>query len=195
MSPVAQCLRGSGPVPRSKIRFRLKARENKVRRSRGVVRCNCAVRQTTRGAKGRMEDPATTGAHAPLPCMPALCPRTIGVPALPACDQGPGWRRAARLQEDEAKATGPFPAEGRHPFSAARHRVTVRAQDFPDMPCGPLHPWVESQGAEGANVFTNSHPSICHPPSHLIKMGVGGKGPPIHPKSHRDHSDAAYEHL
>ncbi|KAJ9508354.1 hypothetical protein QJQ45_011865 [Haematococcus lacustris] len=29
MSLVAQCLRGSGPVPRSKIRFRLKARENK----------------------------------------------------------------------------------------------------------------------------------------------------------------------
>ncbi|KAJ9507289.1 hypothetical protein QJQ45_006268 [Haematococcus lacustris] len=28
MSLVAQCLRGSGPVPRSKIRFRLKAREN-----------------------------------------------------------------------------------------------------------------------------------------------------------------------
>ncbi|GFH33516.1 hypothetical protein HaLaN_32900, partial [Haematococcus lacustris] len=26
---MAQCLRGSGPVPRSKIRFRLKARENK----------------------------------------------------------------------------------------------------------------------------------------------------------------------
>ncbi|GFH09681.1 hypothetical protein HaLaN_04867 [Haematococcus lacustris] len=30
MSLVAQCLRGSGPVPRSKCRFRLKARENKV---------------------------------------------------------------------------------------------------------------------------------------------------------------------
>ncbi|KAJ9510675.1 hypothetical protein QJQ45_027515 [Haematococcus lacustris] len=30
MSLVAQCLRGSGLVPRSKIRFRLKARENKV---------------------------------------------------------------------------------------------------------------------------------------------------------------------
>ncbi|KAJ9527595.1 hypothetical protein QJQ45_025860 [Haematococcus lacustris] len=44
MSLVAQCLRGSGPAPRSKIRFRLKARENEVRRSRGVVRCNCAVR-------------------------------------------------------------------------------------------------------------------------------------------------------
>ncbi|KAJ9509530.1 hypothetical protein QJQ45_001987 [Haematococcus lacustris] len=29
MSLVAQCLRGSGPVPRSNIRFRLKARENK----------------------------------------------------------------------------------------------------------------------------------------------------------------------
>ncbi|KAJ9511997.1 hypothetical protein QJQ45_004402 [Haematococcus lacustris] len=28
MSLVAQCLRGSGPVPRSKIRFRLKVREN-----------------------------------------------------------------------------------------------------------------------------------------------------------------------
>ncbi|KAJ9531395.1 hypothetical protein QJQ45_006896 [Haematococcus lacustris] len=30
MSLVAQCLRGSGPVPRSKSRFRLTARENKV---------------------------------------------------------------------------------------------------------------------------------------------------------------------
>ncbi|KAJ9514173.1 hypothetical protein QJQ45_002262 [Haematococcus lacustris] len=30
MSLAAQCLRGSGPVPRSKSRFRLKARENKV---------------------------------------------------------------------------------------------------------------------------------------------------------------------
>ncbi|GFH06386.1 hypothetical protein HaLaN_01007 [Haematococcus lacustris] len=28
MSLVAQCLRGSGPVPRSKSRFQLKAREN-----------------------------------------------------------------------------------------------------------------------------------------------------------------------
>ncbi|KAJ9531122.1 hypothetical protein QJQ45_000851 [Haematococcus lacustris] len=33
MSLVAQCLRGSGPVPRSKSRIRLKARENEVRRS------------------------------------------------------------------------------------------------------------------------------------------------------------------
>ncbi|KAJ9528062.1 hypothetical protein QJQ45_005672 [Haematococcus lacustris] len=30
MSLVAQCLRGSGPVPRSKSRIRLKARKNKV---------------------------------------------------------------------------------------------------------------------------------------------------------------------
>ncbi|KAJ9524623.1 hypothetical protein QJQ45_024220 [Haematococcus lacustris] len=36
MSLVAQCLRGSGPVPRSKIRFRLKARVNEVRRSRAA---------------------------------------------------------------------------------------------------------------------------------------------------------------
>ncbi|KAJ9516459.1 hypothetical protein QJQ45_011192 [Haematococcus lacustris] len=44
MSLEAQCLRESGPVPRSKSRFRLKARENKVRPSRSVVRCKCAVR-------------------------------------------------------------------------------------------------------------------------------------------------------
>ncbi|KAJ9532140.1 hypothetical protein QJQ45_003856 [Haematococcus lacustris] len=36
MSLVAQCLRGSGPVPRSKIRFRLKARENKSDKVRAV---------------------------------------------------------------------------------------------------------------------------------------------------------------
>ncbi|KAJ9528865.1 hypothetical protein QJQ45_000093 [Haematococcus lacustris] len=44
MSLVARCLRGSAPVARSQSRIRLKARENKVRRSRGEVRCNCAVR-------------------------------------------------------------------------------------------------------------------------------------------------------
>ncbi|KAJ9531947.1 hypothetical protein QJQ45_003657 [Haematococcus lacustris] len=49
MSLVAQCLRGSGPVPRSKSRFRLKARENEVRRSRSVVRCNCAVHSAVNG--------------------------------------------------------------------------------------------------------------------------------------------------
>ncbi|KAJ9517891.1 hypothetical protein QJQ45_004179 [Haematococcus lacustris] len=46
MSLVAQCLRGSAPVARSQSRIRLKARENKVRRNRGVVRCNCAVRSS-----------------------------------------------------------------------------------------------------------------------------------------------------
>ncbi|KAJ9515099.1 hypothetical protein QJQ45_028891, partial [Haematococcus lacustris] len=64
MSLVAQCLRGSGPVPRSKSRFRLKARENEVRRSRGA-----------HGGAYRL-----------------VCPRTVCVPALfvsphcvPAC--------------------------------------------------------------------------------------------------------------
>ncbi|KAJ9532241.1 hypothetical protein QJQ45_003966 [Haematococcus lacustris] len=36
MSLVAQCLRGSGPVPRRKSRFRLKARENKCRELRAA---------------------------------------------------------------------------------------------------------------------------------------------------------------
>ncbi|KAJ9521412.1 hypothetical protein QJQ45_001209 [Haematococcus lacustris] len=38
MSLVAQCLRGSGPVARIQSRIRLKARENKARRSRGKQR-------------------------------------------------------------------------------------------------------------------------------------------------------------
>ncbi|KAJ9508167.1 hypothetical protein QJQ45_021567, partial [Haematococcus lacustris] len=44
-------------------------------------------RQTTRGAKGSMEDPAPTGAHAPLPCMPphCLCPRIVSRPVDVAC--------------------------------------------------------------------------------------------------------------
>ncbi|KAJ9521916.1 hypothetical protein QJQ45_024786 [Haematococcus lacustris] len=66
MSLVAQCLRGSGPVPRSKSRFRLKARENKVRRSRGVVCCNCAVRAPTPPA---VQPPRALDA-APLPPLP-----------------------------------------------------------------------------------------------------------------------------
>ncbi|GFH07610.1 hypothetical protein HaLaN_02438 [Haematococcus lacustris] len=81
-------------------------------------------------------------------------------PRIAACDQSPGWRRAARLQEDEAKATGTFPAESRHPFSAPRHRVFVCVADFSDMPCGLLHPWVPQRPytSAGHDVVPSSAP-------------------------------------
>ncbi|GFH17778.1 hypothetical protein HaLaN_14479 [Haematococcus lacustris] len=79
MSLVAQCLRGSGPVPRSKSRFRLKARENKVL---SPLQANNARSEGLNG------NPAPTG------------------------HQSPGWRRAARVQENQAQAKGALPAEG-----------------------------------------------------------------------------------
>ncbi|GFH13982.1 hypothetical protein HaLaN_09953, partial [Haematococcus lacustris] len=51
-------------------------------------------------------------------------------------DQGPGGRCAARVQEDEAQATGAPPAAGRGALPAPRHCVAVCAADFLDMPGG-----------------------------------------------------------
>ncbi|GFH20699.1 hypothetical protein HaLaN_17864 [Haematococcus lacustris] len=74
--------------------------------------------------------------------------RQVRTPALyapalfvsPHCHQSPRWRRAARVQEDEAQADGPFPADGWGAQPAPRHRVTVCAQDLADMLGGLLHP-------------------------------------------------------
>ncbi|GFH13394.1 hypothetical protein HaLaN_09270 [Haematococcus lacustris] len=41
----------------------------------------------------------------------------------PHCHQSPGWRCAARVQEDEAQADGTFPAEAWGAQPAPRHRV------------------------------------------------------------------------
>ncbi|KAJ9518003.1 hypothetical protein QJQ45_004319 [Haematococcus lacustris] len=60
MSLVAQCLRGSGPVPRSQSRIRLKARVNKVLAS---LQANNA---RSEGLNGRPSDDRC----APPPCMP-----------------------------------------------------------------------------------------------------------------------------
>ncbi|GFH19233.1 hypothetical protein HaLaN_16147 [Haematococcus lacustris] len=92
MSLVAQCLRGSGPVPRSKSRFRLKVRENEVLAS---LQANNA---RSEGLNGKPSDDRC----APPPCMPPHCLR----------HQSPGWRRAARVQEDVAQAKGAPPVEG-----------------------------------------------------------------------------------
>ncbi|GFH24801.1 hypothetical protein HaLaN_22660 [Haematococcus lacustris] len=56
--------------------------------------------------------------------------------------QSPGWRRAARVQENPPQADGSFPAEGWGAQPAPRHRLVVCAQDIPDMPGGLPHPWV-----------------------------------------------------
>ncbi|KAJ9514299.1 hypothetical protein QJQ45_012308 [Haematococcus lacustris] len=57
MSLVAQCLRGSGPVPRSKSRFRLKARENKSDKVRAahVATVHASAGPRTPPAKQREE--------------------------------------------------------------------------------------------------------------------------------------------
>ncbi|KAJ9514359.1 hypothetical protein QJQ45_012286 [Haematococcus lacustris] len=57
MSLVAQCLRGSGPVPRSKIRFRLKARENKSDKVRAahIATVHASAGPRTPPAKQREE--------------------------------------------------------------------------------------------------------------------------------------------
>ncbi|KAJ9508413.1 hypothetical protein QJQ45_011940 [Haematococcus lacustris] len=57
MSLVAQCLRGSGPVPRSKSRFRLKARENKSDKVRAahIATVHASAGPRTPPAKQREE--------------------------------------------------------------------------------------------------------------------------------------------
>ncbi|GFH07405.1 hypothetical protein HaLaN_02199 [Haematococcus lacustris] len=64
------------------------------------------------------------------PCMP------------PHCHQSPGWRRAARVQENPPQAEGTFPAAGRDPFSAPRHRLPFCVAHRFDVPGGLPHPGV-----------------------------------------------------
>ncbi|KAJ9524826.1 hypothetical protein QJQ45_003040 [Haematococcus lacustris] len=82
MSLVAQCLRGSGPVPRSKSRFRLKARENKSSelRTAHIAAVHASAGPSTPPGKQREERRAEwktqrrqvrTGAHTALSA-PAL---------------------------------------------------------------------------------------------------------------------------
>ncbi|KAJ9506489.1 hypothetical protein QJQ45_019628 [Haematococcus lacustris] len=92
MSLVAQCLRGSGPVPRSKIRFRLKARVNESGELRAahIASVHASAGPSVPPAKQREERRAEWNTQRrQVRTTPALyacsCPRIIGVPALPAC--------------------------------------------------------------------------------------------------------------
>ncbi|KAJ9509427.1 hypothetical protein QJQ45_001871 [Haematococcus lacustris] len=89
MSLVAQCLRGSGPVPRSMSRFRLKARENKLRRSRSVVRCNCAVHS---------QEASQAAASEPGPSTPLPAKRSKRTKAEPAAEPNKAQGKAAKAK-------------------------------------------------------------------------------------------------
>ncbi|GFH25784.1 hypothetical protein HaLaN_23806, partial [Haematococcus lacustris] len=69
MSLVAQCLRGSGPVPRSKSHVRLKARENKLRTPPGKQ--GEERREEWKTQRGRM--PCLTWCHHVSHHVCALC--------------------------------------------------------------------------------------------------------------------------
>ncbi|GFH30715.1 hypothetical protein HaLaN_29614 [Haematococcus lacustris] len=87
-----------------------------------------------------MENPATTGAHPPPPpCMPQHC------------HQNPGWRRAARVQENQAQADGTFPAEGWGAHPAPRHRVFVCVAHIADMPGGLPLPGVPQRPSSSSH--------------------------------------------
>ncbi|GFH27566.1 hypothetical protein HaLaN_25908 [Haematococcus lacustris] len=58
------------------------------------------------------------------------------VDCFPACHQSPGWRCAARVQENPTQAEGTFPAAGRDPFSAPRNRLPFCVADIFDVPGG-----------------------------------------------------------
>ncbi|KAJ9532632.1 hypothetical protein QJQ45_010739 [Haematococcus lacustris] len=77
MSLVAQCLRGSGPVPRSKIRFRLKARENKSDKVRAahIASVHASAGPRTPPAKQREEPQHPLYAPALLVSPHYWCPR------------------------------------------------------------------------------------------------------------------------
>ncbi|KAJ9533083.1 hypothetical protein QJQ45_018175 [Haematococcus lacustris] len=78
MSLVAQCLRGSGPVPRSKSRFRLKAPQNKASRSSQAA-----------------TQPA---ASEPGPSTPLPAKRSKRTKAKPAAEHNKGKGKAAKAQ-------------------------------------------------------------------------------------------------
>ncbi|GFH16802.1 hypothetical protein HaLaN_13299 [Haematococcus lacustris] len=119
MSLVAQWLRGSGPVPRSKSRFRLKAAK-------------------TRFVLVAVWSAATVQSGEPRAAHIAAVHASAG-PSTPPGHQSPGWRRAARVQENEAEADGTLPAEGWGAQPAPRHCVFVCVADFSDMLGGILH--------------------------------------------------------
>ncbi|GFH28008.1 hypothetical protein HaLaN_26417 [Haematococcus lacustris] len=131
MSLVAQCLRGSSPVPRSNSRFRLKARENEVRRSR--VWSAATVQSSELRAAHIAAVHASAG------------------PSTPPGKQHEEQRAEWKTQRRQVR-TGPHTAlyapalssksEGWGAQPAPRHRVTVCAQDLPDMLGGILHPGV-----------------------------------------------------
>ncbi|KAJ9531676.1 hypothetical protein QJQ45_021823 [Haematococcus lacustris] len=90
MSLVAQCLRGSGPVPRSKSRFRLKARENKVIKvPGGAVQRGC--KKTKRKLMAHFQ--LRVGVHSQL--------RVIAPRIAPGTDQ----RRGRVVLVDEHRTT------------------------------------------------------------------------------------------
>ncbi|GFH23495.1 hypothetical protein HaLaN_21112 [Haematococcus lacustris] len=91
MSLVAQCLRGSGPVPRSKSRIRLKARENKVL---APLQANNA---RSEGLNGRPNDDR----YAPAPALyaPALfVSRIVSWPVNVACQSADcAWSQVIKV--------------------------------------------------------------------------------------------------
>ncbi|KAJ9509146.1 hypothetical protein QJQ45_001638 [Haematococcus lacustris] len=131
MSLVAQCLRGSGPVPRSKSRFRSKARENEVRRSRSVVRCNCPLRAgpSVPPAKQREERRAEWKTQRRQVRTPALyAPALLVSPHSPALahvndlmEEAAKQRRLLALEEgDSLQDTVPLPCRMRHAVHVCR---------------------------------------------------------------------------
>ncbi|GFH23231.1 hypothetical protein HaLaN_20816 [Haematococcus lacustris] len=102
MSLVAQCLRGSGPVPRSKSRFRLKARENEVIKvPGGAVLRGC--KKTKRKLRAHFQ--LRAGIHSQLRVIASL------YGALPAKGKeypGLGYKR---LRDKPPKAQQQQPAE------------------------------------------------------------------------------------
>ncbi|KAJ9507503.1 hypothetical protein QJQ45_006473 [Haematococcus lacustris] len=91
MSLVAQCLRGSGPVPRSKSCFRLKARENKSSELRAAhiaavrTKAEPDAAEPSQPTKGKAQGKAAKAKPAPQPgrwldrdCNAALNMQRIG---------------------------------------------------------------------------------------------------------------------
>ncbi|KAJ9532620.1 hypothetical protein QJQ45_010733 [Haematococcus lacustris] len=152
MSLVAQCLRGSGPVPRSKIRFRLKARENKVRRSRGVVRCNCAVRvikvpggAVLRGCKKTRRKllahfQLRAGIHSQLRVIASLYVLRIFLTCLPASMEM-DWAPEAEPEPDPEPEPEPEPEPVPAPPTLRPPSARIAARHPPPAaPTGPPMP-------------------------------------------------------
>ncbi|KAJ9515085.1 hypothetical protein QJQ45_012610 [Haematococcus lacustris] len=134
MSLVAQCLRGSGPVPRSKSRFRSKARENEVIKvPGGAVLRGC--KKTKRKLLAHFQ--LRAGIHSQLRVIASLYVLRIFLTCLPAASEpGPSTPPPAkRSKRTKAEPGAAEPTKGKAQGKAAKAKPAPQPGRWLDRDC------------------------------------------------------------